>query len=88
MKEATFANDSNSVLITDNDIYLEVVGGKNEKGNVYGLGKLTNKFMHSTQMRKTIRKLNNELVEKTVEKSLEEKVVQLLHNDEEQSEQI
>ncbi|RDX67598.1 hypothetical protein CR513_53509, partial [Mucuna pruriens] len=44
-KEATFGNDSNFVSINDNDIYLEVVGGKNEKGNVYGLGKLTNKFI-------------------------------------------
>ncbi|RDX75560.1 hypothetical protein CR513_44540, partial [Mucuna pruriens] len=43
--EATSANDSNSIPINDNDIYLEVVGGKNKKGNVYGLGNLTNKFM-------------------------------------------
>ncbi|RDY12874.1 hypothetical protein CR513_02271, partial [Mucuna pruriens] len=79
-EEATFVNDSNSVPINDNDIYLKVVGGKNEKGNVYGLGKLTNKFMRSTriltnlidmsmvqqmeEMRETIDKLNNELVEK------------------------
>ncbi|RDX96833.1 hypothetical protein CR513_20465, partial [Mucuna pruriens] len=41
------------------------------------------------EMRETIDKLNNELKEKTAkEKSLEEKVVQLLHNHEEQSEQI
>ncbi|RDY07224.1 hypothetical protein CR513_08698, partial [Mucuna pruriens] len=83
-----------------NDIYLEVVGG-----NVYGLGKLTNKFMLSTRiltnliempkvqqvekMRKTIDKLNNELITKEVkEKSLKDKVVQLLHNYEEQSDQI
>ncbi|RDX62705.1 hypothetical protein CR513_58932, partial [Mucuna pruriens] len=97
--EVTFGNDSNSVPINDNDIYLEVVWGKNEKGNIYGLGKLTNKFMYSTriptnlidmlmvqqmeEMHETIHKLNNEL-----EKSLEEKVVQFLHNHEEQSEQI
>ncbi|RDX65253.1 hypothetical protein CR513_56110, partial [Mucuna pruriens] len=49
-EEATSANDSNSVPINDNDIYLEVVGGKNEKGNVYGLDKLTNKFMRSTRI--------------------------------------
>ncbi|RDX88796.1 hypothetical protein CR513_29562, partial [Mucuna pruriens] len=94
MKEGTFTNDSNSTSINDNDIYLEVVGG-----NVYGLGKLTSKFMHSTcipinliemsmrqqmeEMHDTIHKLNNELVEKkTKEKSLEEKVMQLLHNHE------
>ncbi|RDY11152.1 hypothetical protein CR513_04230, partial [Mucuna pruriens] len=47
-EEASSANDSNSVPINDNDIYLEVVGGKKEKGNVYGLGKLTNKFIRST----------------------------------------
>ncbi|RDY01062.1 hypothetical protein CR513_15668, partial [Mucuna pruriens] len=98
-EEASSANDSNSVPINDNDIYLEVVGGKNEKGNVYGLGKLTHKFMRSTriptnlinmlmvqqmeEMHETIYKMNNEL-----EKSLEEKVVQLLHNHEEQTEQI
>ncbi|RDX82426.1 hypothetical protein CR513_36775, partial [Mucuna pruriens] len=104
-EEATSANDSNSVPINDNDIYLEVVGGKNEKGNVYGPEKLTNKFVRSTRistnlidkpmvqqmekMRETIHKLNNELLEKIAkEKSLEEKVVQLLHNHEEQSEQI
>ncbi|RDX85162.1 hypothetical protein CR513_33685, partial [Mucuna pruriens] len=49
-EKATYGNDSNSVPINDNDIYLEVVGGKNEKGNVYGLEKLTNKFMHSTRI--------------------------------------
>ncbi|RDX66326.1 hypothetical protein CR513_54918, partial [Mucuna pruriens] len=104
-EEASSTNDSNSVPINDNDIYLEVVGGKNKKGNVYGLGSLTNKFVHSTriptnridmqmvqqieEMRETIHKLNNELKEKTAkEKSLEEKVVQLLNNHEEQSEQI
>ncbi|RDX69872.1 hypothetical protein CR513_50954, partial [Mucuna pruriens] len=64
-----------------------IVGGKNAKGNVYGLGKLTSKFMHSTriltnliempmveqmeEMRETIHKLNNELLEKKAnEKSL------------------
>ncbi|RDX89252.1 hypothetical protein CR513_29048, partial [Mucuna pruriens] len=104
-KEASSANDSNFVPINDNDIYLEVVGGKNKKGNVYGLGSLTNKFMHSTriptnridmsmvqqikEMRETIDKLNNELQENTAkEKSLEEKVVQLLRNHEEQSDHI
>ncbi|RDX58942.1 hypothetical protein CR513_61939, partial [Mucuna pruriens] len=46
-KLRTSSTESNSFSINDNDIYLEVVGGKNEKGNVYGLGKLTNKFMHS-----------------------------------------
>ncbi|RDY04632.1 hypothetical protein CR513_11633, partial [Mucuna pruriens] len=87
MEEATSANDSNSVLINNNDIM--------EKGNVYGLGKLTNKFMRSIhiqtnlidmpmvyqmeEMRETIHKLNNELVEKTTkEKSLEEKVLKSL----------
>ncbi|RDY14048.1 hypothetical protein CR513_00944, partial [Mucuna pruriens] len=85
-EEATSANDSNFVLINDNDIYLEVVGGKNEKaGNVYGLGKLTNKFMRSTRIPtnlidmpmvqqmeeicKTIHKLNNELVEEKLRRS-------------------
>ncbi|RDX73013.1 hypothetical protein CR513_47429, partial [Mucuna pruriens] len=31
-EEATFANDSNSISINYNDIYLKVVGSKNEKG--------------------------------------------------------
>ncbi|RDX99748.1 hypothetical protein CR513_17161, partial [Mucuna pruriens] len=104
-EEGTSANDSSSTPINDNIIYLQVVGGKNEKGNVYGLGKLTNKFMCSThiltnliemptvqqmeEMRESIFKLNNELIAKEAKKkSLENKVVQLLHNNEEQSEQI
>ncbi|RDY09531.1 hypothetical protein CR513_06088, partial [Mucuna pruriens] len=80
IKEPTSANDSSFVPINNNDIYLEVVGGKNEKGNVYRLGKLTNKFMRSThiltnlidmsmvqqmeEIHETIHKLNNELLEK------------------------
>ncbi|RDY11761.1 hypothetical protein CR513_03522, partial [Mucuna pruriens] len=49
-EEGTFANDSNSLSINDNDIYLEVVGGNNAKGNIYGLGKLINKFMRTTRI--------------------------------------
>ncbi|RDX70626.1 hypothetical protein CR513_50111, partial [Mucuna pruriens] len=45
-EEGPSPNDSNFASINNNDI----VGGKNEKGNVYGLGKLTNKFMHSTHI--------------------------------------
>ncbi|RDX90325.1 hypothetical protein CR513_27825, partial [Mucuna pruriens] len=95
IEEGTFANDSSSASINDNDVYYNIVGG-----NIYGLGRLTNKFIRSTciptnliempmvqqieEMRMTIHKLNNELLGKEVkEKSLEEKVVQLMHNHEE-----
>ncbi|RDX85154.1 hypothetical protein CR513_33687, partial [Mucuna pruriens] len=50
MEEGTSINDSNSLSINDNDIYLEVFGRRNAKWNVYGLGKLTSKFMHSTRI--------------------------------------
>ncbi|RDX81040.1 hypothetical protein CR513_38335, partial [Mucuna pruriens] len=81
-KEGTYANDSSFASINDNVVYYEIVGGKNEKGNIYGLGKLTNKFIYSAhiltnlieilmiqqikKMRKTIHKLNNELILKSL----------------------
>ncbi|RDX92891.1 hypothetical protein CR513_24918, partial [Mucuna pruriens] len=49
-EERTFANDSSFASINDNDIYYEVVGGKNEKGNIYELGILTNKLMRSSHI--------------------------------------
>ncbi|RDX66988.1 hypothetical protein CR513_54191, partial [Mucuna pruriens] len=72
-------------------------GRGNEKGNIYRLGKLTNKFMHSTciptnlidmPMVQQMEEMHELVLKTTKEKSLEEKVVQLLHNHEEQSEQI
>ncbi|RDX81167.1 hypothetical protein CR513_38196, partial [Mucuna pruriens] len=74
--------------------------GKNGKGNVYELVRLSNKLIHSTciqtnlikmsiveqleEMHKTIHKLNNKLITKEAKKkSLEEKVMQLMHNHEE-----
>ncbi|RDX77935.1 hypothetical protein CR513_41862, partial [Mucuna pruriens] len=70
--------------------YLEVVGGKNEKGNVYGFGKLTIKFMRLTRTPTTLIEMPmvQQMEEMPKEKSLGEKVVQMLHNHEEQSEQI
>ncbi|RDX61136.1 hypothetical protein CR513_60664, partial [Mucuna pruriens] len=97
MEKDTYANDSPSASIHDDDIYYDIVGGKNGKENVYGLGRLSNKFTCSThvngkatrEMRKTIHKLNNELIAKEAKKKpLGENMVQLMHNHKEQSEQI
>ncbi|RDX75132.1 hypothetical protein CR513_45024, partial [Mucuna pruriens] len=79
-KEGTFANDSSSTSINGDDVYCDIVGGKNDKGNIYGLGRLSNKFIRSThiqpnliemsmveqlkEMRETIYKLNNEFIAK------------------------
>ncbi|RDX69281.1 hypothetical protein CR513_51628, partial [Mucuna pruriens] len=48
IEEGTFANDSSSTSINNNGVYYEVIRGKNKKGNVYGLARLTNKFMRSS----------------------------------------
>ncbi|RDY13673.1 hypothetical protein CR513_01373, partial [Mucuna pruriens] len=96
MEEGTSRNDSSSASINDNDIYLQVVRCKNEKGIKFmHLTRISTNLIemsmvqHMEEMRKTIHKLNNELIEKEAkEKSLEDKVVQLLHSHEEQSEQI
>ncbi|RDX79112.1 hypothetical protein CR513_40505, partial [Mucuna pruriens] len=98
MNHGRFGRRYNSLFVTycskslrnDNYIYYNIVGGKNDKGNVYGLGRLSNKFIKSThiqsnliemqmvqleEMRKTIHKLNNELIAREAkEKLLEEKV--------------
>ncbi|RDX68163.1 hypothetical protein CR513_52876, partial [Mucuna pruriens] len=49
-EEGIYTNDSSSASNNDNDVYYNIVGGKNEKGNEYGLGRLTNKFIHSTRI--------------------------------------
>ncbi|RDX97656.1 hypothetical protein CR513_19552, partial [Mucuna pruriens] len=78
MEEGISTNNSLSAFINDNDIYYDIVGGKNGKENVYGFGGLY--ITHSTRLRssliemsmvkqleemhETIHKLNNELITK------------------------
>ncbi|KAL5164685.1 hypothetical protein HKD37_18G049947 [Glycine soja] len=87
--------------VNDNEIYLNVVGGPNYKGNVYGLGTLSKRFSCSKlapstsmapvedqikEMHETINKLNVELLAKAnKEKTLEEKMLQLMENRDPQS---
>ncbi|KAL5142208.1 hypothetical protein HKD37_09G025435 [Glycine soja] len=89
-EKGTSTQDSpnTATSVNDNEIYLNVVGGPNYKGNVYGLGTLSKKFSCSKsasstsiapvedqieEMRETINKLNAELLAKTnKEKTLEE----------------
>ena len=92
-EEGTSTQDSpnTATSVNDNEIYLNVVGGPNYKGNVYGLGTLSKRFSCSKsapstsiapvedqieEMRETINKLNAELLAKAnKEKTLEEKDV-------------
>ncbi|KAL5131826.1 hypothetical protein HKD37_12G034628 [Glycine soja] len=97
-----FPNTATS--INDDEIYLNVVGGPNYKGNVYGLGTLSKRFSCSKstpstfialvedqieEMRETINKLNAELLAKAnKEKTLEEKILQLMENHDHQSQEM
>ncbi|KAH1199548.1 hypothetical protein GmHk_18G052884 [Glycine max] len=94
-KEDRSTQDSLNIAtsINDNEIYLNVVGGPNYKGNMYGLGTLSKRFSCSKsapstsitlvkdqieEMREIINKLNVELLAKAnKEKTLEEKMLQL-----------
>ncbi|KAG5006982.1 hypothetical protein JHK85_025524 [Glycine max] len=89
-EKGTSTQDSpnTATSVNDNEIYLNVVGGPNYKGNVYRLGTLSKRFSCSKsapstsiapvedqieEMRETINKLNVELLAKTnKEKTLEE----------------
>ncbi|KAL5180724.1 hypothetical protein HKD37_01G001798 [Glycine soja] len=81
-KESTSTQDSPNTVtsVNDNEIYLNVVGGLNYKGNVYVLGTLSKRFRCSKsapstsiapvedqieEMRETINKLNVEFLAKT-----------------------
>ncbi|KAG5110148.1 hypothetical protein JHK82_039371 [Glycine max] len=92
-KEGTATQDSSNTAtsVNDNEIYLNVVGGPNYKGNMYGLGTLSKRFSCSKlapstsiapvedqieEMCETINKLNAELLEKAnKKKTLEEKML-------------
>ncbi|RDX85631.1 hypothetical protein CR513_33149, partial [Mucuna pruriens] len=87
IEEDTSTDDSLSTSIINDDIYYDIVGGVNGKGN-FSLIEMP-MIKQLEEMCKTIHKLNNELIAKEAkEKSLEEKVVQLMHNNEEQSVQM
>ncbi|KAH1261384.1 hypothetical protein GmHk_02G004266 [Glycine max] len=95
-------NTATSVI--DNEIYLNVVGGPNYKGNMYELGTLSKRFSCSKstpstfiapvkdqieEMRETINKLNAELLAKAnKEKTLEEKMLRLMENHDHQSQEM
>ena len=105
-KEDRSTQDSLNIAtsINDNEIYLNVVGGPNYKGNMYGLGTLSKRFSCSKsvpstsiapvenqieEMRETINKLNAELLAKeNKEKTLEEKMLQLMENHNNQSQKM
>ncbi|XP_028184813.1 uncharacterized protein LOC114371639 [Glycine soja] len=88
---STQGSPNTTTSVNDNEIYLNVVGGPNYKGNVYGLGTLSKRFSCSKsapstsiapvedqieEMRETINKLNAEFLAKAnKEKTLKEKDV-------------
>ncbi|KAL5137157.1 hypothetical protein HKD37_10G027568 [Glycine soja] len=102
-EEDTSTYDSCNITtsINYNEIYLNVVGGLNYKGNVYGLGTLRKRFNCSKlalstpiapvedqieEMYEAITKLNAELLAKAnKERTLEEKMLQLMENYDQQS---
>ncbi|KAL5153697.1 hypothetical protein HKD37_19G053196 [Glycine soja] len=76
--------------VNDNEIYLNVIGGPNYKGNVYYLGTLSKRFSCSKstpsisitlmedqieKMRETITKLNAKLLEKTNKERILESIM-------------
>jgi len=48
MLEDLSLQNSHVASMDDNEIYINVVGGGNKKGNVYGLGVLSKRFNSST----------------------------------------
>ncbi|KAL5176854.1 hypothetical protein HKD37_08G022715 [Glycine soja] len=105
-EEGTSTQDSpnTATSVNDNKIYLNVVGGPNYNGNVYGLDTLSKRFSCSKsapstsiapmedqieEIRETINKLNAELLAKAnKEKTLEEKMLQLMENHDHQSQEM
>ncbi|XP_028199552.1 uncharacterized protein LOC114384072 [Glycine soja] len=105
-EEGTSTQDSlyTATSVNDNEIYLNVVGAPNYKGNMYGLGTLSKQFSCSKsapstsiapvedqikEMCETINKLNAELLAKAnKEKTLEEKMLQLMENHDHQSQEM
>ncbi|KAG5063712.1 hypothetical protein JHK85_004895 [Glycine max] len=101
---STQDSPNTATFVNDNEIYLNAVGGPNYKRNVYMLGTLSKRFSCSKsapstsiapvedqieEMRETINKLNVELLEKAnKEKTLEEKMLQLMENHDHQSQDM
>jgi len=101
---STQDSPNTATFVNDNEIYMNVVGGPNYKENVYGLGTLSKRFSCSKsvpstsiapvenqieEMRETINKLNAELLAKeNKEKTLEEKMLQLMENHNNQSQKM
>ncbi|KAL5180445.1 hypothetical protein HKD37_01G001584 [Glycine soja] len=101
---STQDSPNTATFVNDNEIYMNVVGGPNYKENVYGLGTLSKRFSCSKsvpstsiapvenqieEMRETINKLNAKLLAKeNKEKTLEEKMLQLMENHNHQSQKI
>ncbi|KAL5127586.1 hypothetical protein HKD37_14G039981 [Glycine soja] len=99
--ESTQDSPNTTIFVNDNEIYLNVVGGPNYKGNMFGLGTLSKRFSCSKlapstsitlvedeieEMCETITKLNVELLAKAYkERTLEEKMLQLMENHDQQS---
>ena len=97
----TQGSPNTATSVNDNEIYLNVIGDPNYKGNVYYLGTLSKRFSCSKsapsifialvedqieKMRETITKLNAKLLEKTnKEMILEVKMLQLMENHDQQS---
>jgi len=48
MLEGSSSQNSHVASIDENGIYIDVVGGGNKKGNVYGLSVLSKRFNSST----------------------------------------
>ncbi|RDX94991.1 hypothetical protein CR513_22544, partial [Mucuna pruriens] len=70
------ANDSSFASINDDDVYYDIVRGKNGKGNIYGLGRLSNEFICSTC-------LQPNLIEMRMVEQLEEmhEMIHILNNE-------
>ncbi|XP_068466454.1 uncharacterized protein [Phaseolus vulgaris] len=94
MLESESLQNSHVASIDDNEIYIDVVGAGNKKGNVYGIGVLSKRFNSSTiahsttsqapivhqieEMREIIQKLNDELRTKHVKERTLEEKMELL----------
>ena len=101
---STQNSPNTATSVNDNEIYLNVVGGLNYKENVYVLGTLSKRFSCSKSasstfiapvedqiegMCETINKLNAKfLAKENKEKTLEEKMLQLMENHDHQSQEI
>jgi len=88
------SRNSHVASIDENEIYIDLVGGGNKKGNAYGIGVLSKRFNSSTsahsatsqalvfhqieEMCEIIQKLNDELMTKHVKKRTLKEKMELL----------